>query len=100
MSQFLVDAHPSHLEKTSTEEGGALQRAKINFFVDTYFTKINGPFFAALRATGEEKEKAAAEFVEAIGKEIEPLLVDAKPFFGGASRLTLAEVLISFIPKV
>jgi glutathione S-transferase len=92
VSQFLVDTHPSHLEKTSSEAGGALQRAKINFFVDTYFTKVNSLFFGVLRATGEEKEKAAGDFVDAIVKEIEPLLLDAKPFFGGSSRLTLAEV--------
>src|SRR6187402_1527415 len=29
VAQFLADAHPSHLLKTSNEEGGALQRAKI-----------------------------------------------------------------------
>ena len=92
VSQFLVDSHPSHLQKTSSEEGGALQRAKINFFVDTYFTKVNGPFFAALRASEEDKEKEAGAFVDTIAKEIEPLLQDAAPFFGGASRLTLAEV--------
>jgi glutathione S-transferase len=92
VSQFLVDAHPSHLEKTSSEEGGALQRAQINFFVDTYFTKVNSLFFGVLRASGEEREKEADNFVGAIVKEIEPLLKDANPFFGGSSRLTLAEV--------
>jgi glutathione S-transferase len=93
VSQFLVDAHPSHLEKASTDEGGPLQRAKINFFVDTFFSKANGLFFAAIRAeVGEEKDKAASSLVDAIVKEIEPLLADANPFFGGASKLTLAEV--------
>lgn len=92
VSQFLVDSHPSHLEKTSSEEGGALQRAKINFFVDTYFSKVNGLFFAALRASNEDKKKEAGVFVDTIIKEIEPQLQDAAPFFGGASRLTLAEV--------
>ena len=92
VSQFLVDSHPSHLEKTSSEGGGALQRAKINFFVDSYFSKVNGLFFAALRASGEDKKKEAGVFVDTIIKEIEPQLQDAAPFFGGASRLTLAEV--------
>jgi len=93
VSQFLVDAHPSHLEKASTDEGGPLQRAKINFFVDTYFSKGNALFFAATRApVGEEKEKASSALVDTIVKEIEPLLADANPFFGGSSRLTLAEV--------
>ena len=93
VSQFLVDTHPSHLEKASSDEGGPLQRAKINFFVDTFISKINSLHIAALKLeVGEEKEKAATAVVDAIVKEIEPLLADAKPFFGGSSRLTLAEV--------
>src|SRR5271154_3109357 len=60
--QFLVDAHPSHLEKTSSEEGGALQRGKINFFVDTYFTKVISSLFGVLRASAEEKEKEVGAF--------------------------------------
>lgn len=92
MAQLLADAHPSHLEKTSSEEGGALQRAKINFFVDTYFSKVNAHFFTALRASPDDKEKEAGAFVDAIVKEIEPQLKDAAPFFGGANKLTLAEV--------
>ncbi|KAH8804652.1 glutathione S-transferase domain-containing protein [Xylogone sp. PMI_703] len=92
VAQFLADAHPSHLVKTSTEEGGALQRARINFFVDTYFTKVNSNFYSILKADGAEKDELAEKFVAAIEKEIEPLLKDANPFFGGSSRLTLAEV--------
>jgi glutathione S-transferase len=30
--------------------------------------------------------------VSVVGKEIEPLLKDAKPFFGGSDKVTLAEV--------
>ncbi|KAG0649511.1 Glutathione S-transferase U20 [Hyphodiscus hymeniophilus] len=92
VSQFLVDSHPSHLEKTSFEEGGPLQRARINFFVDTYFNKVNSLFFGVLKASGEAKEKEAGTIVDVIAKEIEPLLQDAAPFFGGSNRLTLAEV--------
>jgi len=92
VSQFLADAHPSHLLKTSTEPGGALQRARINFFVDTYFTKVNSLFFGVVSKSGDEEEVAANAFVDAVAKEIEPLLKDANPFFGGSSRLTLAEV--------
>jgi glutathione S-transferase len=55
-------------------------------------SKVIGPFHAILRAEGEEAEKAAGTFVDAIVKELEPLLKDAGPFFGGSSRLTLAEV--------
>ncbi|KAG9236797.1 putative glutathione S-transferase [Amylocarpus encephaloides] len=75
ISQFLVDAHPSHLEKTSSEPGGAFQRAKINFFVDTYFSKVHGLTFVAWRAEkGPEKDEAAKKVVDAIVKDIEPLL--------------------------
>ena len=96
VAQFLSDAHPSHLEKTSNEEGGALQRAKINFFVDAFISKVNGQLFGILRASEEEKEELGVKVVDTIVKELEPLLQDAKPFFGGSSKLTLAEVSVLF----
>ena len=40
----------------------------------------------------EEKAKLSKELVDVVGKEIEPLLKDAKPFFGGSGKVTLAEV--------
>ena len=40
----------------------------------------------------EEKERLGAEVVEAVKKEIEPLLEGAGPFFGGSKTITLAEV--------
>jgi len=93
VAQFLADAHPSHLEKTSSEPGGALQRARINFFVDALISKVNPTFFAQIRATSEEeREEAGAKFVAVVVKELEPLLKNAAPFFGGSSKLTLAEV--------
>ena len=92
VAQFLSDAHPSHLEKTSNEEGGALQRAKINFFVDAFISKVNGLTFGILRAQESEKEELATKIVDAVVKEVEPLLQDAAPFFGGSAKLTLAEV--------
>lgn len=92
IAQFLVDAHHSHLLKTSTEPGGALQRYEIGFFVDTYFNKVSPLWNAAVSASAEEKEAAATKFTDAVVKEIEPLLANAAPFFDGSSRLTLAEV--------
>jgi glutathione S-transferase len=41
---------------------------------------------------GEEKEKLGRDLVAAVGKEVEPLLKDAAPFFGGSKVMTLAEV--------
>jgi len=93
VAQFLADAHPSHLEKTSSEAGGALQRARINFFVDAFISKVNPNFFASLRAADEKtREEAATKVIDAVVKEVEPLLSNAAPFFGGSSKLTLAEV--------
>ena len=41
------------------------------------------------------------KFVETVGKEIEPLLKDADPFFGGSKKVTLAEALTApFILRV
>lgn len=93
VAQFLADAHPSHLEKGTTEPGGALQRARINFFVDAFVSKVNAQLFGFMRVgSEEEKNEAAGKLVDVVGKELEPLLGDAKPFFGGSERLTLAEV--------
>lgn len=50
-------------------------------------------FFGVLRADSEEEKIAkGTQFVEAIEKEITPLLEGAGPFFGGSKELTLAEV--------
>lgn len=93
ISQFLVDAHPSHLEKTSREEGGALQRARYNFFIETYFSKVAPHVIkAGVGKTEEEREQGATRTIDAIVKEIEPSVQNAAPFFGGSERLTFVEV--------
>ena len=96
VSQFLADSHPSHLLPASDSSPTAsLSRYRVNFFVDTYFSKINTYLFAVMRATNEdEKNSKVEECVKAIEKEIEPLLHDANPFFGGSTEITLAEVRI------
>lgn len=43
----------------------------------------------------EEKEEKCREWAAAIEKEIEPLLADAAPFFGGSKEITLAEAIVS-----
>ena len=71
----------------------ALARARVNWFVDTWDTKVGSFMFSIFRAgTEEEKQQKADEFVATIKKEIEPFLADAGPFFGGSKKLTLAEV--------
>jgi len=94
VATFLADAHPSHLVKTSNVEGGALQRARYAWAVATYFDKIQPKFFGIVRGASEEdRVKASEEFVDVIVKEFEPLVKDAAPFFGGAAKLNLVEVL-------
>jgi hypothetical protein len=57
---------------------------------------VNSQTYGILRASEEEKGPLAEKLVEAVVKEVEPLLQDAKPFFGGSEKLTLAEVSATF----
>lgn len=45
--------------------------------------------------TEAEKTQKSEEMVKAVEKEIEPLLQDAAPFFGGSKQMTMAEVRLS-----
>ena len=94
VAQFLADAFPSHLLPAShSSPTAALTRARIAFFADTYATKVTGKLFGAMSGTTEEEKEAKTdEVVAAVEKEIEPLLTDAAPFFGGSDKMTLAEV--------
>jgi glutathione S-transferase len=101
VSQFLADAHPSHLLPPSNSVDGALQRARVAFFVDTFFSKALQHFWTGVRAAdAAEKDAAAEELVKTIEKELEPLFPENAngPFFGGSERLTLAEVGCTFRP--
>jgi len=93
VTQFLADAFPSKLLPASTSAAGALQRAQTAFFIDTLISKVVPNYFAGIRAQNdEERTEAADKVVAAVLKEVEPLLKDAAPFFGGSSTITLAEV--------
>ncbi|KAI0846661.1 glutathione S-transferase domain-containing protein [Daldinia vernicosa] len=102
ISDFLADAHPSHLIPVSNAPGGALQRARIAFFVDTFISKVNSNFFKASFAKNEDEiEGFVKEYVDAVVKELEPLLANAAPFFNGSDKLTQAEVLTgSFVVRL
>ncbi|CAN9082206.1 unnamed protein product [Alternaria alternata] len=94
VATFLADAYPSHVLPAAGSPDAALTRARINFFVDTWFSKAGSYFYKILMSGSEdEKAKLSQEFVDVVGKEIEPLLKDAKPFFGGSQKVTLAEAL-------
>ena len=96
VSQFLCDAFPSTLLPATREDPTApLRRARINFFVDAWNSKISSFQMSLLKASGAEKEEKVDECVAAVKKEIEPLLADAKPFFGGSKELTYAEVIVA-----
>jgi glutathione S-transferase len=97
VSQFLADAHPSHLSPNSGTAEDALKRARIAFFVDAFTSKVQSIAYKIFSVkTDEEVAALGTAQVEAIVKELEPLLVDAGPFFGGSEKLTLAEVDIPF----
>lgn len=94
VSTFVADMYPNSSFWPASRESptSALTRARITFFVDAFFGKVNSYMYQLLKAEGEEKEKLGAELVEAVKKEIEPLLEGCGPFFGGSESITLAEV--------
>jgi glutathione S-transferase len=97
IATFLADAFSStsNLLPASTDPKGPLTRARISFFVDTYFNRVQPIFMKSQRSkSDEERANALADFVNVAAKELDPLLADAAPFFGGSSKLTLAEVRI------
>jgi glutathione S-transferase len=91
--QFLADVVPGILAPSSETPQGAFARARLNYFTDTWNTKVGTFMFKLFGAqTLADRERLGTEWVAAVKKEIEPLLGDAAPFFGGSKRLTLAEV--------
>ena len=96
VSQFLCDSFPSHLlPSPSSDPKAALARARINFFVDSWSSKLGSQQMGVMKADASEKEKLVDEWVATVKKEIEPFLSDAGPFFGGSKELTYTEVIIA-----
>jgi len=100
--QFLADVVPGPLAPVSNNPLGAIVRARLNYFIDTWNTKIGSFMFTMFRAaTPDAREALSREWVAAVKKEIEPLLADAKPYFGGNSKMTLAEINVApFIMRI
>ncbi|KAK5107243.1 hypothetical protein LTR62_001597 [Meristemomyces frigidus] len=94
VAQFLCDSFPSHLLPASKESPtSALTRARIAFFCDTWSSKIAPSQMTIMSAkTAEEKDAKIDDWIKVLEKEMEPLLANAKPFFGGSEQLTFAEV--------
>ncbi|KAF3065958.1 glutathione S-transferase domain-containing protein [Daldinia childiae] len=102
ISDFLADAHPSHLIPVSNAPGGALQRARIAFFVDTFISKVNSNFFkASFAKNDDEVEGFVKEYVNAVVKELEPLLANAAFFSTAATSLRRPSFIIRLftLPK-
>ncbi|KAK4175177.1 putative glutathione S-transferase [Triangularia setosa] len=102
VANFLADAYPSHLLPPSNTSEGALRRARVALFVDAFISKFNGQLFALYTTEGEAaRAEIADKAVAALVKEVEPLLADASPYFGGSDKLTQAEVLTgSFVIRI
>lgn len=93
VAQFLCDTRPSHLLPGLSDPKSPLVRARINYFTDTWNGKIGSYNFAVLKLDDDaEKETKCKEWFEAIKRDIEPQLKDCNPFFGGSTKMTLAEV--------
>lgn len=93
VSWFLADAHPSHLVPDTGSKEAAFARARISFFADTFINKVATVGYKIYTVANDDEVAAVGHAqVEAIVREIEPLLKDAAPFFGGSEKLTQAEV--------
>ena len=97
VSTFLADSFPKNGFHPPSHESptSALTRARMSFFVDTFINKVNTFMYPILLADGKEKEEQATRLTEAVKKDIEPLLANAGPFFGGSKVMTLADVRLS-----
>jgi glutathione S-transferase len=102
VSWLIADANPGKLVLASTAPGGPQQRARISFFVDTYFSKFQSGLMKLFGTkTDAEAEPIVEAAVEQLVKEVEPLLKDAAPYFGGSDKITQAEVLTgSFVIRI
>lgn len=96
VAQFLADSFPSALSPaTHSDPFAPLRRARAAYFADTFNTKANAALWPLVMSTAdaETKEKMTLDWIATVKKELEPLLADAGPFFGGSAELTMAEVL-------
>ncbi|KAK8255952.1 glutathione-S-transferase-like protein omega 1 [Phyllosticta capitalensis] len=90
VSQFIADSRPSHVLPASLADPSApLRRARIQFFIDTFMSKLGGQWRSIFAA--EDPDAKAQEIVKGVEKEVEGLLKDAAPFVDGSKELTFAE---------
>ncbi|KAI5821193.1 thioredoxin-like protein [Pyronema omphalodes] len=102
ITQFLADLpgkSKSILPAPTTPEA-CLFRARLSLFVETFISKVGSQLYQIMLNSKDEAEKETkiANALEAIKKDIVPMLEvkDAEnptgPFFGGSQEFTLAEV--------
>lgn len=91
---FLIETNPSHLTpQDGTTLANGVLRWRQRFFVDNFFSKV-APLLFKMSGIGDYEGQMAVvnEAVAHVEKDIEPLLADAAPFFGGSSVITVVEV--------
>jgi len=86
------EAIATQINPPPTTLNRALRRAASTHFVDTYFTKVQPFREKLLKAPADED--LAGQYISVIRKELEPTLIDANPYFGGAKDITFVEVLV------
>lgn len=93
ITQFIADLKPDGILPSSGTAAGALKRARVNWIVSAYFDNVNPQWNKLLAAkTDADAEAAAAAYVQAVVKEVEPHLQSAAPYFDGSKKITLVEV--------
>lgn len=66
----------------------------MSFFIDAYWTKFHIILFGLFEAPSKDyEERIVDKAIEGLVGEVEPLLKDTAPFWGGNKKLTLAEVI-------
>ncbi|KAK5071628.1 hypothetical protein LTR64_004593 [Lithohypha guttulata] len=101
---YLIDAFPylsGHIYPVAKDPKSAYHRYTLNLLLDTWMNKVNSSLMRAQVMAGtDEVPTAADDPFEAIKTHIEPQLAKVTghgkgPFFGGAERLTLFEILVA-----
>lgn len=93
----MTELYPSHLTPNSGKPASdAVLHWRQRFFIETWFSKINPLLFKMTGASDDGARATIANtIIDLVGKEIEPLLGDTAPYFGGSSQITVVEVSLS-----
>ncbi|KAF2840029.1 thioredoxin-like protein [Patellaria atrata CBS 101060] len=96
ISRFLADTKPSAiLPASNSGPEAALTRARYDFFISVFEGKLLKLWYQLLFSKDEEKEPLAKEFFKVAEEDLESLLKDSNPFFGGSTELTFVETQVA-----